>query len=151
MPHNPLSRNPGTALLVLTVRKLQAVPQPFIKFLATWQNLAILLNRDHQDYEPFFSRGTRTKPGIYIYYIQKKALRDQNKKNSVSLFVVYMFFCQNIFHELVFHLFTSVELFFRGFPTTRTTLTKKTQEAQAKKNKSEAHSYQRYNLRRPTR
>ena len=81
----------------------------------------------------FLVGGTRTKPDIYTYYIQKKALRGQNRKNSVSLFVVYMIFCQNIFHELVFHLFTSVELFFRGFPTTRTTLTKRTQEAQATK------------------
>ena len=71
---------------------------------------------------------------VYIYILYpKKGLEGSKQKNSVSLFVVYMFFCQNIFHELVFHLFTSVELFFRGFPTTRTTLTKKTQEAQATK------------------
>ena len=87
-----------------------------------------------------FGHPTQSWPPLrYPMSIQKKALEGIKtlKKNSVSLFVVYMFFskwhCQNIFHELVFHLFESVELLFRGLPTTRTTLTKKTQEPQATK------------------
>ena len=47
--------------------------------------------------------------------------------------------CQNIFHELIFHLFESVELLFRGFPTTRTTLKKNTRTTSNKTSQKHIH------------